>query len=99
MPPITYPVAHLPYLGKGSMLLDIFDASGNRTGFQHMGNITSVDQEMKDDIAKLYQHINAVPTMIASALKKRDVMLKMAGTDFSADHLANAVMSSGKTSL
>jgi hypothetical protein len=96
---IKYAVPHLPMLGKGSMLLDVFDANGNRTGYQHLGNCTTVEQELKDDKAELYQHINSVPTLIATAVKKRTVSLKMTGTDFSSDHMAIALMSAGKTVL
>ena len=96
---IQYQVPHLPYLGKGSLLVDIFDAQGNLTGYQHFGNVTAAEQEVKDDLAKLYQHINATPTEIAQGLKKRDVILKLTGTDFSSDHLAIALMANGKSQL
>src|SRR5262249_40631609 len=84
---------------KGSMLLDVFDVDGNSTGYQHLGNCTTVEQEIKDDKAELYQHINGTPTLIATAVKKRVVSLKMTGTDFSSDHMAIALMSEGKTQL
>jgi hypothetical protein len=96
---VKYRIPHLPMLGKGSMLLDIFDADGNSTGYQHLGNCTTVEQEIKDDKAELYQHINGTPTLIATAVKKRVVSLKMTGTDFSSDHMAIALMSDGKTTL
>jgi hypothetical protein len=96
---VKYRIPHLPMLGKGSMLLDVFDATGASTGYQHLGNVTTVDQEIKDDKAELYQHINGTPTLIATAIKKRAVSLKMTGTDFSADHMAIALMSEGKTEL
>jgi hypothetical protein len=86
------PFPHLPMLGKGSLLMDVFDADGNPTGYQHFGNVTTTEQEIKDDKAELYQHINAVPTMIATAVKKRALTLKLTGTDFSADHMAIALM-------
>lgn len=97
--PITYPVSHKPYLGKGSMFVDVFDAAGALTGYQHLGNCTTVEQEIKDDKAELFQHINATPTLIATAVKKRVESLKITGTDFSSDHLAIALMSAGKTEL
>ena len=96
---LHYPVPHLPMLGKGSMLLDVFDANGNPTGYQHLGNCTTVEQDIKDDKAELFQHINATPTLIATAVKKRVVSLKITGTDFSSDHMAIALMSDGKTEL
>lgn len=97
--PIHYPIPHLPMLGKGSILLDVFDANGNPTGYQHLGNCTVVEQEIKDDKAELYQHINATPTLIATAVKKRTVSLKLTGTDFSSDHMAIALMAEAKTEL
>jgi hypothetical protein len=96
---LHYPIPHLPMLGKGSMLLDVFDANGNLTGYQHLGNCTTVEQEIKDDKAELFQHINGTPTLIATAVKKRVVSLKMTGTDFSSDHMAIALLSVGKTEL
>lgn len=99
MSPIHYEVPHLPYLGKGSLLFDRFDASGNLTGYQHFGNVSVVEQENKDDKAELMQHINAVPSLIATAVKKRVLSVKITGTDFSADHLTIAMMSAGKTDL
>lgn len=93
--PIQYTLPHLPMLGKGSLLLDIYDASGGLTGYRHMGNVTKIEQEIKDDKASLYQSINAVPSLVATAVKKRDVMLSITGTDFSFTHLAIAMMASG----
>jgi hypothetical protein len=87
-------------LGKGSVLLDIFDpASGLPTGFQHLGNCTKFELDLKDDIAELYQSINKSVTLIATALKKRQPKLTIVGTDFSSKHAAIFSMSSGKTTL
>lgn len=98
--PIQYPIPHLPMLGKGSLLADVYYAGGAPSGaFIHLGNCTKVEQEIKDTQAKLYQSINATPSLIAEAVNKRDVMLSITGTDFSSDHLAIALMSSGKTEL
>src|SRR6266571_4259837 len=92
---MQYPLAHLPMLGKGSLLLDIYDASGGLTGYIHMGNVTKLEQEIKDDKAELYQSINKTPSLIATAVKKRQVMLSITGTDFSFTHLAIAMMANG----
>jgi len=96
---MQYPLAHLPMLGKGSLLVDVFDSGGGLTGYQHMGNVTKVEMEIKDDKAELYQSINAVPSLIATAVKKRQVMLSITGTDFSFQHLAIALMAAGETTL
>jgi hypothetical protein len=92
MNPIVYPVPHLPMLGKGSILLDVFDATGAHTGFQHLGNCTKMELQIKDDIAELFQSLNKASSMIASALKKRTPMLAITGTDFSSKHMAIAMM-------
>src|SRR5712671_4381149 len=96
---IQYPVPHLPMLGKGSLLVDVFDALGALTGYRHLGNCTKVEQDIKDDKDELYQSINSTPSLIATAVKKRQVMVTITGTDFSSDHMALAFMSAGKTTL
>lgn len=98
--PIIYPVPHVPMLGKGSVLLDIFDSvSGLPTGFQHLGNCTKFELDLKDDIAELYQSINKSVTLIATALKKRQPKLTIVGTDFNSKHAAIFSMSSGKSTI
>jgi hypothetical protein len=92
---LKYKLPHLPMLGKGSLLIDIYDANGGLTGYQHMGNVHKVEQEIKDDKAELYQSINKTPTLIATAVKKRQVILSIEGTDFSFTHLAIQQMASG----
>lgn len=92
MNPIIYPFPHLPMLGKGSILIDVFDSAGNPTGFQHLGNCTKMELTIKDDIAELFQSLNKSVSMIASALKKRSPMLAITGTDFSSSHIAIAHM-------
>lgn len=99
MPGLKYPIPHVPMLGKGSILLDIFDANGLPTGLRHLGNCTKFELDLKDDIAELYQSLNKSVTLIATALKKRQPKIVITGTDFSADHMAIVGMSSGKTTL
>jgi hypothetical protein len=96
---IQYRVPHLPMLGKGSLLVDIFDANGGLTGYQHLGNVDTVEQDIKDDKDELYQSINRTPSLIATAVKKRQVILTIKGTDFSSSHMAIAMMSAGITEL
>jgi hypothetical protein len=99
MPGLKYPIPHVPMLGKGSILLDIFDANGLPTGLRHLGNCTKFEIDLKDDVARLKQSLNKSVTLIASALKGREPKISITGTDFSADHVAIAHMSSGKTAL
>src|SRR5208337_2760150 len=99
MPGLKYPIPHIPMLGKGSILLDIFDAAGLPTGLRHLGNCTKFELDLKDDIAELYQSLNKSVTLIATALKKRQPKIAITGTDFSSDHMAIVQMSSGKTTV
>lgn len=97
---IKYPIPHVPMLGKGSILFDIFDlATGLPTGLRHLGNCTKFEVDMKDDIAELYQSLNKNVTLIATAVKKRQPKISITGTDFSSDHMAISSMSTGKTLL
>jgi hypothetical protein len=95
-----YPVPNLPMLGKGAVLLDRFDlVTGLPTGFQHLGNCTEFTIEDKPDIAKLFSSMTHNVSMIATALKKREPMVTIKGTDFSSLHAAIFAASSGKTTL
>ncbi len=98
---IQYRVPHLPLLGKGSLLVSIFDPVTGAFGgdFQHLGNVTDIEQDIKDDKDELYQSINKTPSLIATAVKKRQVMLTIKGTDFSSSHMAIAMMAAGMTEL
>jgi hypothetical protein len=99
MPGLKYPISHVPMLGKGSILFDIFDANGLSTGLRHLGNCTKFELDLKDDIAELYQSLNKNVTLIATAVKKRQPKISLTGTDFSADHVAVVGMSTGKTTV
>lgn len=100
MPGLKYPIAHVPMLGKGSILLDIFDpTTGLPTGLRHLGNCTKFELDLKDDIAELYSSLNKSVSLIATAVKKRQPKISITGADFSSDHIAIAQMSAGKTTL
>jgi hypothetical protein len=99
MNPINYPLAHLPMLGKGSVMFDRFDANGNLTGYSHLGNCSKFEIDLKDTRAELYQSLNKSVTLIAAALKQRQPMIHITGTDFNFDHVALAMMSAGNVPL
>jgi hypothetical protein len=100
MPGLKYPIPHVPMLGKGSILFDIFDlTTGLPTGLRHLGNCTKFELDLKDDVAELYQSLNKSVTLVATAIKKRQPKISITGTDFSSDHLVIAQMASAKTLL
>lgn len=99
MPGIQYPNQHLPMLGKGSILFDRFDASGNPQGYIHLGNCTKFEIDLKDDLAELYSSLNKSVSLISTALKKRVPSISISGTDFASDKFGLITMSSGKTTL
>jgi hypothetical protein len=99
MAPSLYQVGHVPSLGKGSVLLDRF-LIGSPTGVLiHLGNCNKFEIEPKDDKAELIQSLSPTPTLIAQAVKKRDIKVSVEGTDFNSDHAALFSVSSGKGSL
>lgn len=94
-----YQINHVPSLGKGSVLFDRF-VNGNPTGVLiHLGNCGKFEIEPKDDKAELVQSLSPTPTLIAQAVKKRDIKVMVEGTDFSSDHAALFSVSGGKSSL
>src|SRR5580692_9374834 len=99
MPGIKYPLAHVPILGKGSILFDRFDANGNLTGYFPFGNCTKLELSSKDERANLFQSLNKSASLIASGLKKRTVSLSIVGTEFNPNVMGIAMMSSGPTVL
>ena len=96
---IQYPINHVPSLGKGSVLFERF-SSGSPTGvLQHLGNCSKFELEPKDDKSELFQSLYPTPTMLAQAVKKRDIKVMVEGTDFSADHSQIYSLAGGVTSL
>ena len=96
---IQYPNQHLPMLGKGSILFDRFDASGNQQGYVHLGNCTKFEIDVKDEMAELYSSLNKSVSLISTALKKRVPSVSITGTDFASDKMALVMMASGKSTL
>lgn len=96
---IQYQLPNLPLLGKGSILFDMFDANGNLTGYQHMGNCSDIEHEIKDSEEQLYQSMNSVPALIDTAVKQRDITVSITGTDFAFSHLALGQAAAGVTTL
>jgi len=99
MAPSLYQINHVPSLGKGSVLFDHF-SNGSPTGVLiHLGNCSKFEIEPKDDKAELVQALSPTPTLIAQAVKKRDIKLMVEGTDFNSDHAALFSITPGKSSL
>jgi hypothetical protein len=99
MIPLQYQLVPVPMLGKGMILLDRLDVNGGLTGALPIGNATKFGIDAKDDIAEQYSSMNAASSLIATALKKRQVKISITGTDFRSEVLAIAMMAAGKTSL
>ncbi len=96
---LQYQSPNVPMLGKGMILLDRLDANGNLTGAIPIGNVPKFGLDLKDDLAEQYSSMNASSSLIATALKKRQIKISITGTDFKPDVQAIAMMSGGKSSL
>ena len=78
---LQYQLQNVPMLGKGMILLDRLDVNGNLTGAIPIGNAIKFGIEPKDDLAEQYSSMNASASLIATALKKRQVKINITGTD------------------
>jgi hypothetical protein len=79
-------------LGRGMLYLDNFDANGNRTGQQAIGNVTTFDTENKVEIKEKYESMDPASSLYARAVTRQTVMLKITGDEFTLDNLARALL-------
>lgn len=98
MTAVNYPLPNVPMLGKG-LIMFAKNVNGVQQGFYPLGNCTKLEVEPKDDIAELYESINASASLIATALKKRQIKIAITGTDFKDDVMDLVLMGNGKTTV
>ena len=99
MPAIIGPYNQAPNpanveLGRGTLYLDNFDANGNRTGQQHIGNVTTFDTENKVEIKQKYESMDPASSLYARAVTRQTVTLKITGDEYTLDNLARALLGS-----
>jgi hypothetical protein len=97
MPTVTGPYNQAPnpanvLLGRGMVFIDPFDASGNRTGQQAIGNVTAFDVENKVEIKEKYESMDPASSLYARAVTRQTVSLKITGDEYTLDNLARAVL-------
>jgi hypothetical protein len=97
MPTVTGPYTQAPnpasvLLGRGMVYLDNFDANGNRTGQQAVGNVTAFDVENKTDIKEKYESMDPASSLYARAVIRETVHLKITGDEFTLDNIARALL-------
>ena len=80
-------------LGRGMLYLDNFDAAGNRTGQQAIGNVTTFDTENKVEVKEKYESMDPASSLYQRAVTRQTVMLKITGDEYTLDNLARAVLS------
>lgn len=79
-------------LGRGMLYIDNFDASGNRTGQQAIGNVTAFDVENKVEIKEKYESMDPASSLYARGVTRETVTIKITGDEFTLDNLARAVL-------
>src|SRR5580704_8398587 len=79
-------------LGRGMLFIDPFDASGNRTGQQAVGNVTVFDVENKVEIKEKYESMDPASSLYARGVTRQTVTLKITGDEFTLDNLARALL-------
>jgi hypothetical protein len=98
MTALIYALPNVPMLGKGLIMFAKI-LNGVQQGFYPLGNCTKLELEPKDDIAELYESINSAASLIATALKKRQIKIAITGTDFKDDVMDLVLMGNGKTTV
>lgn len=102
MPTVTGPYSQAPnpanvMVGRGHLYLDNFDASGNRTGQQDVGNCTTFDTENKVEVKEKYESMDPASSLYARAVVRQTVVLKITGDEYTLDNLARALLGSIQT--
>ena len=97
MPTVVGPYTQAPnpasvLLGRGMLFIDPFDANGNRTGQQALGNVTLFDVENKVEIKEKYESMDPASSLYARAVVRQTVMLKITGDEYTLDNLAKALL-------
>lgn len=96
MPAITGPYSVAPdpaneYIGRGKLFIDRFDSSGNRTGQQDVGNVTSFEVEDKAEVKEKYESMDPESLLYARATIRQTVTLKITGDELTLDNIARAL--------
>ena len=102
MPTVTGPYIQAPnpasvLLGRGKLFLDLFDASGNRTGQQDVGNVTVFDVENKVEIKEKYESMDPASSLYARGVTRQTVTLKITGDEYTLDNLARVLLGTVET--
>lgn len=81
-------------LGRGKLYIDMFDASGNRTGQQDIGNVTVFDTEDKVEVKEKYESMDPSSALYSRGVTRQTVTLKITGDEYTLDNLARALSGS-----
>lgn len=93
----TSPDPANPYIGRGKLFLDRFDASGNRTGQRDMGNATVFQVENKVETKEKYESMDPASSLYSRGVTKQTVTLKITGDEYTLENLAQAINASLET--
>ncbi|MBS0364905.1 MAG: hypothetical protein JSR67_03665 [Proteobacteria bacterium] len=94
--PLTGPYSQAPsagnlMVGRGAVLIDRFDSSGNHTGLQHVGNVTALEVSDKAEVKEKYESIDHASNLYARAVIHQAYTIKLTGDEFTLDNLARAL--------
>ena len=84
-------------VGKGQVLFDRFDANGLKTGFRHLGNVSSMELTTADDVIEKFSSMSAGAPLYKRVNRRRNVTLKLTMDEFDPENVALALM--GETSV
>lgn len=79
-------------LGRGLLFIDNFDANGNRTGQQAVGNVTALEIENKVEIKEKYESMDPASSLYARGVTRETVSIKITGDEFTIDNLSRVLL-------
>jgi hypothetical protein len=83
--------------GRGAVFLDRFDANGNRSGFEHLGNCDRFAFTITTETVEMTDYTTETSAPYKEVVKKTDVGIQISGFEFSVTNLANALMGTKST--
>jgi len=79
-------------LGRGKLYFDRFDANGNPTGEQDLGNCTAVESDIQDEKREKFSSQVSTTVKLKSVTVQRTVTINITADEYSLENVALKVM-------
>ena len=75
-------------VGKGSVWINRFDASGNGTGLRHLGNVDAMEITTEDDVIQKFSSMTKGAPLYKKITRRRNVTVRLTLSEFHPFNLA-----------